>query len=191
MKLSKVSVLCAAFLLVGAPPSWSQGQSYHYSYGGGRIVNQGQIGLSNPSGTYIGPGTLSQTARGNTPGGAQANPGLPAVNFGAHIGTPGDNQYSQAPLAADPHYATRSSNRAPVRSANNNRMGLPSSSLGANIGTPGDTMRSDLHPYTPLSNRQGQSSTRPAFQPGNQYEYHPNSNVPDTYGDGQSGQMSY
>ncbi len=66
-------------------------QGYHSNYGGTRVVNQRQNGLQTPSATYIGAGTMSATARGENPNGAA--PGLPAVNMGANIRTPGDNVY--------------------------------------------------------------------------------------------------
>ncbi len=74
------------------------GQSYNY--GGGRVVNQGQIGLPQPSSSYIGSGTLSKSAQGAVETGAQANPALPKVNSGGFIGTPGDNMYSSKPIRA-------------------------------------------------------------------------------------------
>ncbi len=70
---------------------------YHYGYGGSRVVNQGQTGLYNPSGTYIGGGTMSQSARGLPAGvSSGAMGGLPQTKMGANVGTPGDNQYTDA-----------------------------------------------------------------------------------------------
>lgn len=63
---------------------------HHYEYGGSRVVRQSQNGLSNPSSTYIGAGTLSKTAQGIEPNG---NPNLPGVSYGGAIKTPGDNIY--------------------------------------------------------------------------------------------------
>lgn len=74
---------------------------HHYEYGNSRVVRQSQTGLANPSSTYIGSGTLSKTAQGIEP---NSNPGLPSVNMGANIRTPGDNmyrpkqQYQQRPM---------------------------------------------------------------------------------------------
>jgi hypothetical protein len=71
---------------------------YHYSYGNSRVVQQDQTGLSRPSDTYIGTGTLSKSAQGAVLQGPQVNPGLPRVNHGAYIGTPGDNLYGAHPI---------------------------------------------------------------------------------------------
>ena len=73
-------------------------QPYHYNYGNERVVIQSQTGLYHPSSTYIGPGTMSKSAQGYQEGGKQANPGLPVVNHGSFIGTPGDNLYSDNPI---------------------------------------------------------------------------------------------
>lgn len=122
--------LLLALLIAQAclPPAHAQ---YHYDSGGSRVVQMNQTGLARPSGTYIGAGTMSQSARGLPPGGpgAIANPGLPAVNMGANIRTPGDNMYTQKP--AQQRY----------------NPGLPQAKYGANIGTPGDNMRSDMNYY--------------------------------------------
>lgn len=66
-------------------------QNYNYSYGDSRVINQSQTGLYMPSGTYIGSGTLSQSAQGKSAG---VGGSLPSVNMGAHVRTPGDNIYS-------------------------------------------------------------------------------------------------
>jgi len=71
---------------------------YHYSYGNSRVVQQDSIGLDRPSGTYIGTGTLSKSAQGVLQTGAQVNPGLPRVNSGSFVGTPGDNMYGAHPI---------------------------------------------------------------------------------------------
>jgi hypothetical protein len=71
---------------------------YHYSYGNSRVVQQDQTGLNRPSDTYIGSGTLSKSAQGAQQVGPQVNPGLPRVNHGAYIGTPGDNLYGAHPI---------------------------------------------------------------------------------------------
>lgn len=77
-------------------PAIAQG-GYHYNYGGSRVVNQNQTGLYNPSSTYIGAGTMSQSARG-LPAGVTSGgmSGLPQTKFGATVGTPGDNQYTDS-----------------------------------------------------------------------------------------------
>lgn len=62
-----------------------------------RVVYGGN-GLANPSGTYIGGGTMSMSARGVPQGGARANAGLPSVSMGSHVGTAGDNQYTDNPI---------------------------------------------------------------------------------------------
>lgn len=120
-------VYCA--MLVAPPPG--QCQTYHYQSGGSRVVRQSQTGLYYSDPSYIGPGTLSQTAQGKQIGGGQANPGLPKVPWGANISTPGDNMYSPAPVK------------------NKGAAGVPTSKWGANVGQAGDNMRSDLDPsYT-------------------------------------------
>lgn len=93
MKIFRLSVykasLIAAMSFAISLPCLAQG--YHSSYGGTRVVNQRQTGLQTPSATYIGAGTMSATARGENPNGSA--PGLPQVNMGANIRTPGDNVY--------------------------------------------------------------------------------------------------
>jgi len=84
----KFNALSLIFLLgVNCLPVCAQ---HHYEYGGSRVVRQSQNGLSNPSSTYIGSGTLSKTAQGIEP---NSNPSLPSVNYGGAIKTPGDNIY--------------------------------------------------------------------------------------------------
>jgi len=85
MKATALSLI----LLMGASsiPAFAQ---YHYGYGNSRVTRQSQNGLSTPSSTYIGAGTLSKTAQGIEPNG---NPSLPSVNYGGAIKTPGDNIY--------------------------------------------------------------------------------------------------
>jgi hypothetical protein len=79
---------------------YALGQNYNYSYGNSRVINQSSNGLAYPSGTYIGTGTMSKSAQGVIQYGAQVNPGLPKVNRGAYIGTPGDNLYTMTPILA-------------------------------------------------------------------------------------------
>jgi hypothetical protein len=71
---------------------------YHYSYGNSRVVQQDSIGLERPSGSYIGTGTLSKSAQGALQTGPLVNPGLPRVNAGSFVGTPGDNMYGAHPI---------------------------------------------------------------------------------------------
>jgi|ERR1700733_6330988 hypothetical protein len=99
-----------------------------------RTIFQSQTGLVRPSGTYIGPGTMSNSARGVYASGAQVNPSLPRVNLGANVATPGDNQYGPNPTQV----------RAPAPQNTGSNPNLPSARLGANIGMAGDNMRTDL-----------------------------------------------
>jgi len=85
------------FLALDACPC-AIGQNYNYSYGNARVIVQSSNGLAYPSGSYIGPGTMSKSAQGIIQYGAQVNPGLPKVNRGAYIGTPGDNLYTMTPI---------------------------------------------------------------------------------------------
>lgn len=121
--------------LASSLPSSAQG-SYSYSYGDSRIVNSNQSGLVHPSGSYIGPGTMSQSAKGYYGTGIQTNPGLPRVNMGANVATPGDNMYGNNPTRV-------AAPAAPMQGGSN--PGLPATRLGANVGTAGDSMRSDLN----------------------------------------------
>lgn len=126
------AIIMAATL---ASPVLAQGSyNYHFNSGGARVVNQNNVGLVDPSGTYIGGGTLSQTARGLQVGGAQANPLLPKVPWGANIQTPGDNFYG--------------ANRVEKKSGS----GIKKVKWGANVQTPGDAMRSDLPGANPEGN---------------------------------------
>jgi len=89
-----MTLLVSSVMAVG--PAMAQG--YTYRYGDTRVVQQSSIGLPNPSSTYIGTGTLSKSAQGAMTGGPLANPGLPRVNHGSYVGTPGDNQYGNDPI---------------------------------------------------------------------------------------------
>lgn len=80
--------LLVAGLLASQVPAVAQ---YHYSYGDSRVTNQSQTGLYRPSGTYIGSGTMSQSAQGKNAG---IGGDLPSVRMGAHVRTPGDNMYN-------------------------------------------------------------------------------------------------
>lgn len=129
-----LSLLTGTLLALYPGSSLAQG-GYTYSYGDARVVNSNQGGLVHPSGSYIGPGTVSQSARGVYGTGVQTNPGLPRVNMGANVATPGDNMYGQNP--------TRVNSGAQAQRGSN--PGLPTTHLGANVGTAGDAMRSDLN----------------------------------------------
>lgn len=85
---TKSGLILAAILATQTIPAFAQ---YHYSYGDSRVTNQHQTGLYNPSSTYLGAGTLSQSAQGKAAGIGGA---LPSVNMGAHVRTPGDNMYN-------------------------------------------------------------------------------------------------
>lgn len=85
---TKTGLILAVLLASQAVPAFAQ---YHYSYGNGRVVNQNQTGLYTPSSTYIGAGTISQSAQGKSAG---MGGNLPSVNLGAHVRTPGDNMYN-------------------------------------------------------------------------------------------------
>ncbi len=85
---TKTSLLLAALLATQALPVFAQ---YHYSYGDARVTNQNNVGLQDPSGSYIGNGTLSQSAQGKNAGVGGA---LPSVTLGSHVRTPGDNMYN-------------------------------------------------------------------------------------------------
>lgn len=85
----KIAGLVVAAIILGqASPAFAQ---YHYSYGSSRVTNQNQTGLYRPAGTYIGCGTMSQSAQGK---GAGVGGTLPSVNMGSHVRTPGDNIYN-------------------------------------------------------------------------------------------------
>ena len=81
-------LVAAALFLSQTVPAFAQ---YHYSYGNSRVTNQNQTGLFHPSATYIGAGTMSQSAQGKAAG---VGGSLPAVNMGSHVRTPGDNIYN-------------------------------------------------------------------------------------------------
>jgi hypothetical protein len=81
-------LLVTALVLGQSLPAFAQ---YHYSYGNSRVTNQNQTGLYHPSATYIGCGTMSQSAQGKSAGVGGA---LPSVNMGSHVRTPGDNMYN-------------------------------------------------------------------------------------------------
>lgn len=83
-----IAGLVVAASMATSIPAYAQ---YHYSYGTSRVTNQNQTGLFTPSATYIGAGTMSQSAQGKAAGVGGL---LPSVNMGAHVRTPGDNMYN-------------------------------------------------------------------------------------------------
>lgn len=91
--MKKTCVFALLASLVAILPADAQG--YHENYGGTRVIRQNQTGLVGDAGraTYIGVGTMSQTAQGKNPAG---NPNLPGVAMGGTIRTPGDNLYNGA-----------------------------------------------------------------------------------------------
>lgn len=157
-KLLRLTVLTAFGTALAASPALSQG--YHYSSGNARVVNQNQTGLYYSESTYIGPGTISKTAQGKSVSGAQANPLLPKVPWGANIATPGDNFYTKDKI-------TPMQNGTPV--------GVPQANWGANVKQPGDNMRSDM----------GQPVLRQEYKPGQVFQRRSGSGS-DAYGYGGS-----
>lgn len=89
--MKKVTLLIGLIFLSGLPVS---AQGYHQSYGDSRVVQQNQTGLYNPSGTYLGAGTLSRSATGQAAGSRAG--GLPSTVWGASIRAPGDGLYNGA-----------------------------------------------------------------------------------------------
>jgi len=143
------ALVSAALALASCLPAFGQGSNYTYNYGSSRVVNQSQTGLYKPAGTQIGPGTMSQTARGLPPGGSasMSNPLLPRVNMGANVRTPGDAMYQGG--GGQVQYQP-----APGQFQGSVNPGLPAAHMGANIGTAGDNMRSDLRrPQQPQPRR--------------------------------------
>lgn len=87
--MRKIAVLLG--LLVVASQTGPAFAQYHQNYGNSRVTRQNQTGLFTPSGTYIGAGTMSQSAQGKSAG---VGSGLPSVTMGGTIRTPGDNLYN-------------------------------------------------------------------------------------------------
>lgn len=87
--MKRVSLLWSTVLFLNTLPALAQ--SYNYSYGDSRVTNQNQTGLYTPSSTYIGGGTLSQSAQGKDAGTGGA---LPTTVMGGYIRTPGDAIYN-------------------------------------------------------------------------------------------------
>jgi hypothetical protein len=132
------ALLTAATALIVMPKGQAQESNSR------RVIMQSQNGLGRPSGTYIGPGTTSATARGQYGTGVQNNPNLPRVNMGSTVATPGDNMYGANPTQvrqAAPNQPAYYNNQAPgVVNPN-----LPATKLGANVGIAGDNIRSDMN----------------------------------------------
>lgn len=171
----KAFVLVSALTLISSLPAMGQGTNYNYNYGTSRVVNQNQTGLYHADSTYIGPGTMSQTARGLPPGGSSSmsNPMLPRVNMGANIRTPGDAMYQGGTIKYQ---------QAPVTyQGGGGNPGLPVSKLGANIGTPGDAMRSDLSRPQQPQPRYYYRNTQPVQPQGKGIFYKTNSGGVATY----------
>lgn len=99
---ARILTLSLLTTLAIGPSALAQGSNYNYRSGDSRVIIQSETGLANPSSTYIGAGTLSQSARGVINTGAQVNPGLPKVNRGGYLGTPGDNLYGANPIYSRP-----------------------------------------------------------------------------------------
>jgi hypothetical protein len=145
-------------------------QSYNANGVDSRIIYGGN-GLSTPSGSYIGGGTMSASARGIQVGGPQSNPGLPRVPWGANIGTAGDNQYTDNKIGAQPAQPQRRggpglNNLGGTFSAPS----LPSSKWGANIGTAGDAIRSDMNPGYYRNNQTNQQFIQNQMHLQQQYQ---------------------
>ncbi|MCA9801719.1 MAG: hypothetical protein KC777_07015 [Cyanobacteria bacterium HKST-UBA02] len=98
MKVSRFlaySKLALAGLALACLAQPAPAQQYHYNYGNGRVINQGQIGLNQHESTYVPTGAINNTAKGIITGGIgrEANPLLPGVKWGRTVGTSGDNFY--------------------------------------------------------------------------------------------------
>ncbi len=161
---------------LGCLVSWSLcasgafAQSYNANGVDSRIIYGGN-GLSTPSGSYIGGGTMSQSARGIQQGGPQANPGLPRVSLGANIGTAGDNQYTDNKIGAQQNQQqNRRMQGGGGGGGNFSAPSLPSSKWGANIGTAGDAIRSDMNPGYYRSNQTNQQFIQNQIQQQQRYQ---------------------
>jgi hypothetical protein len=108
--------IAAESLVMVCLPQLGLGQNsgYHYSTGSNRVVNQGQLGMPGPSSTYIGPGTMSQTARGMSPNASS----LPTSHWGSVVGTGGDCTY--AATEKQGHDQTVRTNTLPLASPTTN-----------------------------------------------------------------------
>ncbi len=157
-------------------------QNYTYSWGTSRVVNKSQDGLANPSGTYIGSGTLSKSAQGQSAGvtGNETNTGLPKVNLGAHIRTPGDNLYQKPPAAMPP---------GPVKMQNVNGMqGVPQQRMvpanygNQNVYNNNNYYNQNQQVYYPGQNAQQNTNTYNQ-QPAPRMIYKPSAGGAATYGE--------
>jgi hypothetical protein len=148
MLMHKLSFVASLLLSISvASPAFCQlgGEGYHYGSGGARVVSQPNRGYNMPGSTSIGPGTMSQSARGITAVGEKVNAGLPTVHWGSTIGTSGDQQYQHQFMNGNRKYynAIPDVGNATVVTHNNN---LPGVAWGGTMGTAGDGIRSDFHP---------------------------------------------
>jgi len=152
--MKKLAFISTLGCLVSLCASGALAQSYNANGVDSRIIYGGN-GLSTPSGSYIGGGTMSQSARGISQGGPQANPGLPRVSLGANIGTAGDNQYTDQRIGAQQNMQ-QNRRGGGGGGGNFSAPSLPSSKWGANIGTAGDNIRSDMNPGYYRNNQNNQ-----------------------------------
>lgn len=106
---------CLILLLPLTTQHPAAAQSYHSSSGRARVINQSSNGLDQPSSSYIGSGTMSKSAQGYNSPSTVANPGLPGVNMGANIRTPGDNLYRPKQTNNNNYY--QAPRRAPANNA--------------------------------------------------------------------------
>lgn len=161
--MKKLAFITTFGCLVGLCAPGAFAQSYNANGADSRIIYGGN-GLATPSSSYIGGGTMSQSARGVAQGGPQANPLLPKVPWGANIGTAGDNQYTDHKIGAQ---APQPQQR---RNGNFTAPSLPSSKWGANIGTAGDGIRSDMNPGYYRSNQSNQQFIQNQMQIQQKYQ---------------------
>jgi hypothetical protein len=94
-RLCLLAMVLTSFAAI-LPASADGGQGtglYNQHYGGGRVCKMHQNGLIGDVGrsTYVGVGTMSQTAQGKNPA---FNPNLPSTSWGGTIRTPGDTLYN-------------------------------------------------------------------------------------------------
>ncbi|MBI2812526.1 MAG: hypothetical protein HYX67_17110 [Candidatus Melainabacteria bacterium] len=165
--MKKLAFISTLGCLVSLCASGASAQSYNANGVDSRIIYGGN-GLSTPSGSYIGGGTMSQSARGIQQGGPQANPGLPRVSLGANIGTAGDNQYTENRIGAQQNQ--QQNRRMQGGGGNFSAPSLPSSKWGANIGTAGDAIRSDMNPGYYRSNQTNQQFIQNQLQQQQRYQ---------------------
>lgn len=169
--MKTIAALFAFCCLVSccATGAWAQSGygtgSYNANGADSRVIYGGN-GLSTPSGSYIGAGTMSKSARGINQNGPQINPGLPRTPWGANIGTPGDNQYSENKIGAyqpQPQQGRRGGGLQNLGGAYTTPR-LPGSKWGANIGTAGDGIRSDMNPGYYANNQNSQQFVQMEIQ---------------------------